>query len=278
MEIFSNTPHFRPLFLLIVETLLWRLVICDLFVNSQKDGCLWAVFVAYLLRGFFQKRRFGLKNYNSITSFSPMLRNRRSRCLPSVGHLFQDHSRTIMTFCLQNCLQCYEMAFFVGYQVEGCFRPSKFRNLPYVPWQVNSSIVRYFTKGTSVIRSPVITKTGWLKCQWCGASPPPDDSPLLGKSRTNMGDLNLLTQLSTCFVLFCDWRIGTHQFSLHTFVPDFCFSWRWSTFQNILPRKLRCRRFSHTHASFWNLTWVRLQKWLMCCYSTVPHSRRKISG
>ena len=69
---------------------------------------------------------------------------------------------------------------------------------------------------TSVTRGPVITKTGWLKCQWCGASPPPDDSPLLGKSRTNMGDLNLLTQLSTCFVLFCDWRIGTHQFSLHT--------------------------------------------------------------
>ena len=33
-----------------------------------------------------------------------------------------------------------------------------------------------------VIRSPVITKTGWLKCQWCGASPPPDDSPLLGLS------------------------------------------------------------------------------------------------
>ena len=98
---------------------------CDLFVNSQKDGCLWAVFVAYLLRGFFQKRRFGLKNYNSITSFSPMLRNRRSRCLPSVGHLFQDHSRTIMTFCLQNCLQCYEMAFFIGYQVEGCFSSVK---------------------------------------------------------------------------------------------------------------------------------------------------------
>ena len=124
-KISVNTPHFRPLFLLIVETLLWRLVICDLFVNSQKDGCLWAVFVAYLLRGFFQKRRFGLKNYNSITSFSPMLRNRRSRCLPSVGHLFQDHSRTIMTFCLQNCLQCYEMAFFIGYQVEGCFSSVK---------------------------------------------------------------------------------------------------------------------------------------------------------
>ena len=113
------------LFLLIVEAPLWKPVICDLFVNSQKDGCLWAVFVAYLLRGFFQKRRFGLKNYNSITSFSPMLRNRRSRCLPSVGHLFQDHSRTIMTFCLQNCLQCYEMAFFIGYQVEGCFSSVK---------------------------------------------------------------------------------------------------------------------------------------------------------
>ena len=117
-----------------------------------------------------------------------MLWNRRSKCLPSVEHLFQDPSRTIMTFCLQNCFQCYGMAFFIGYQVEGCFRPSKSRNLPYVPWQVNSSIVRYFTKGTSVTRSPVITKTGWLKCQWCGASPPPDDSPLLGKSRTNMGD------------------------------------------------------------------------------------------
>jgi len=123
---FSPTPpHFRPLFLLIVEAPLWKPVICDLFVNSQKDGCLWAVFVAYLLRGFFQKRRFGLKNYNLITSFSPMLRNRRSRCLPSVGHLFQDHSRTIMTFCLQNCLQCYEMAFFIGYQVEGCFSSVK---------------------------------------------------------------------------------------------------------------------------------------------------------
>lgn len=27
-----------------------------------------------------------------------------------------------------------------------------------------------------------------------------------------------------------------------------------TAFQNILPRKLCCRRFSHTHASFWNLT------------------------
>ncbi|WP_252255488.1 replication initiator protein A [Faecalibacterium prausnitzii] len=34
-----------------------------------------------------------------------------------------------------------------------------------------------------------------------------------------MGDLNLLTQLSTCFVLFCDWRIGTHQFYLTTQTP-----------------------------------------------------------
>ena len=25
-----------------------------------------------------------------------------------------------------------------------------------------------------------MTKTGWLKCQWCGVSPPPDDSPLPG--------------------------------------------------------------------------------------------------
>ena len=121
----ASPPHFRSLFLLIVETLLWRSVICDLFVNSQKDGCLLVFFVGYQVRGLFQKWRFGLKNYNSITIFPSMLWNRRSRCLPSVGHLFQDHSRTIITFCLQNCFQCYEMAFFIGYQVEGCFSSVK---------------------------------------------------------------------------------------------------------------------------------------------------------
>ena len=30
-----------------------------------------------------------------------------------------------MTFCLQNCFQSYEMAFFIGYQVEGCFSSVK---------------------------------------------------------------------------------------------------------------------------------------------------------
>ena len=87
----SAPPHFWPFFLLIIEPPLWRPVVCDLFVNSQKHGCLLPFFVGYQVRGLFQSRRFGLKNYNSITSFSPMLRNRRSRCLPSVGHLFQDH-------------------------------------------------------------------------------------------------------------------------------------------------------------------------------------------
>ena len=113
-KISVNTPHFRPLFLLIVETLLWKSVICDLFVNSQKDGCLLVFFVGYLLRGLFQSRRFGLKNYNSITSFSPMLRNRRSRCLPSVGHLFQDHFQLQALPMLQSSVlhrspmdQCY---------------------------------------------------------------------------------------------------------------------------------------------------------------------------
>ena len=82
-------PHFKPLFLLIIEPPLWRPVICDLFVNSQKDGCLWAVFVGYQVKGLFQKRRFGLKNYNLITSSSPMLRNRRSRHLPIRGIIFR---------------------------------------------------------------------------------------------------------------------------------------------------------------------------------------------
>ena len=120
-----NTPHVRPLFLLIVEVPLWKPLIRDLFVNSQKHGCLLPFFVGYQVRGLFQKWRFGFKNYNSITISPSMLWNRRSRCLPSVGHLFQDHSRTIVTFCLQNCFQCYEMAFFIGYQVEGCFSSIK---------------------------------------------------------------------------------------------------------------------------------------------------------
>ena len=45
----------------------------DLFVNSQKDGCLLAFFAGYQVRGLFQKWRFGLKNYNSITIFPSML-------------------------------------------------------------------------------------------------------------------------------------------------------------------------------------------------------------
>ena len=58
-----------------------------------------------------------------------------------------------------------------------------------------------------------MTKAGWLKCQWYGLSPPLDDSPLLGKSRTNMGDLNLLTQ--TGLKLICDGGAGIAASSLY---------------------------------------------------------------
>ncbi len=124
-----------------------------------------------------------------------------------------------------------------------------------------------------------MTKTGWLKCQWCGASPPPDDSPLLGKSRTNMGDLNLLTQLSTCFVLFCDWRIGTHQFSLHTL----CFRF---LLQLESDQHFRISYHANSAAAVSPIPTLSLELDLsqtakmttMRCCSTVPRSRRKISG
>ena len=71
------------------------------------------------------------------------------------------------------------MTIFVGYQVKGQFPK---RHLPQGKVSdlalLENRIVQ--SSGTSVIRNPAITKTGWLKCQWCGVSPPPDDSPLLG--------------------------------------------------------------------------------------------------
>ena len=75
-----HTPHFRPLFLLIVELNLWKPLICDFFVNSRKDGCILAILVGHLLRGLF-KMAIRPKNYNSITSSPLMLRNRRSQWL-----------------------------------------------------------------------------------------------------------------------------------------------------------------------------------------------------
>ena len=113
-KISVSTPHFWPFFLLIIEPPLWRPVVCDLFVNSQKHGCLLSFFVGYQVRGLFQKWRFGFKNYNSITISPSMLWNRRSRRLPSVGHLFQDHFQLQALPMLQSSVlhrspmdQCY---------------------------------------------------------------------------------------------------------------------------------------------------------------------------
>ena len=78
---------------------------------------------------------------------------------------------------------------------------------------MNSSIVRYFTKGTSVTRSPVITKTGWLKCQWCGVNPLPDDSPLLGCRGRIWETYIILTQMG-CKPI-CDARVETTVSSLY---------------------------------------------------------------
>ena len=87
---------------------------------------------------------------------------------------------------------------------------------------MNSSIVRYFTKGTSVTRSPAITKTGWLKCQWCGASPPPDDSPLLGCRGRIWETYIILTQMDCKSI--CDGGAGTISGSRYI-EPDELFFW-----------------------------------------------------
>ena len=120
-----------------------------------------------------------------------------------------------ITVWLQCHSQCYEMAILKGSYIEGYFlfrrcylwlfcwfsekwvqkglsrrlvyRGIIFRKLNFREFSIHLRslktkypIVRHFTKGTSVTRSPVMTKTGWLKCQWCGVNPPLDDSPLLG--------------------------------------------------------------------------------------------------
>ena len=78
---------------------------------------------------------------------------------------------------------------------------------------MNSSIVRYFTKGTSVTRSPVITKTGWQKCQWYGVNPPLDDSPLLGCRGRIWETYIILTQMGC--KLNRDARVGIAAGSLY---------------------------------------------------------------
>ena len=78
---------------------------------------------------------------------------------------------------------------------------------------MNSSIIRHFTKGTSVIRSPVITKTGWLKCQWCGVNPPPDESPLLG-CRWRIWETYIILMQMGCKSI-CNARAGTTVSSLY---------------------------------------------------------------
>ena len=41
---------------------------------------------------------------------------------------------------------------------------------------------------TSVIRGPVIKKTGWLRGQWSGANPPPECFPFSGVPGANKRD------------------------------------------------------------------------------------------
>ena len=58
-----------------------------------------------------------------------------------------------------------------------------------------------------------MTKTGWLKCQWCGLSPPLDDSPLLGCRGRIWETYIILTQMD-CKPI-CDARVETTVSSLY---------------------------------------------------------------
>ena len=128
-----------------------------------------------------------------------------SRCLPSERRISR-WAFLNATIWLQSCFGCYETAVLVGYLLSDLFLFPAYAtsaDFPYVLWQQNSSIVRYVTKGTSVTRSPVMTKTGWLKCQWCGKNPLPDDSPLLG-SRGRIWETYIILTQTSLFKPACD--------------------------------------------------------------------------
>ena len=152
----NHTPYFSVLFLLIVGAFIIRIQTSQsvnfLLILKKKRGYQNSFLNAYQMSVFFECRF--LWNWFFCVIRSTFM---ESCC----GWLSFGPSRWLV----------YRSWFF-GNPTSADFL--------YVLWQQNSPIVRYFTKGTSVTRSLVATKTGWLKCQWCGENPLPDDSPLPG--------------------------------------------------------------------------------------------------
>ena len=206
--------------------------------------------------------------YNSVTESPWMLWNDLFQRFVYRGIFFQDHFQLQALPMLQSSVlhrspmdQCYfnqaatstifsknfSTNFFFGLYF-GLFRRLPIRGTIFsealnsedflcnsVLWKQNSSIVRYFTKGTSVIRSPVMTKTGWLKCQWCGASPLLDDSPLLGCRGRIWETYIILTQMGCKSI--CDARVETTVSSLYIAAwPQPCckgYNRRWHTLSTL---------------------------------------------
>ncbi len=185
---------------------------------SQKDGCLWAVFVAYLLRGFFSKAEIWSQelqfNYKFLTNATKQAFSMPTKCRTSFSGPFLDYYDVLFTKLLAmlrnglfHRLPSRRM-FFVRQSPEIFHMFLENR----IVQSSGTSQKRYFCNSQPGHNEDGVAEMPMVRCKPAAGRFP----PLLGKSRTNMGDLNLLTQLSTCFVLFCDWRIGTHQFSLHT--------------------------------------------------------------
>ena len=53
------------------------------------------------------------------------------------------------------------------------------------PWKLNMQLQVLPDNDTSVIRGPVIKKTGWPRGQWSGANPPPECFPFSGAPGAN---------------------------------------------------------------------------------------------
>ncbi len=163
--------------------------IVTFFVNFQKHCYVLAFFVGYLLRASFFQDHFQLQAPPLLQSFSPSIgypMDRRYFNQEATSAIFSKNFLTNFFFGLL-------LAFLDAYQLEGQFFGSlKFRKIFYKTLFFENRIVQSSgtsKKGTSVTRSPVITKTGWLKCQWCGCESAAGRFPTPRVPRANMGDL-----------------------------------------------------------------------------------------
>ena len=170
-----------------------------------------AFLIGYLLRASFFKTTFNFRHRHCC------------KVSPSIGRpVDRRYFNRVATSTIfsKNFLTDFFFGLLFGLSRRLVYRGIIFRKLNFREFSIHLRslktkypIVRHFTKGTSVTRSPVITKTGWLKCQWCGVNPLPDDSPLLGCRERIWETYIILTQVGCKSI--CDARAGIAASSLY---------------------------------------------------------------